>query len=63
MIPDLSLPENQANWRKIEIAKHRLFYTLLKLRLPLQTKLENPEDGLAFDFLAQRRRTARRPSR
>jgi len=52
MIPDLSLPENQANWRKIELAKHRLFYTLLKLRLPLQTKMEDPEHGLAFDFLA-----------
>jgi hypothetical protein len=52
MIPDLSVPENQANWRRIEIAKRRLFYTLLKLRLPLQTKLEDPENGLAFDFLA-----------
>jgi hypothetical protein len=52
MIPDLSLSENQANWRKIELAKHRLFYTLLKLRLPLQTKLEEPEHGLVFDFLA-----------
>ena len=35
MIPDLSLPDNLAHWRMIEIAKHRLFYTLLKLRLPL----------------------------
>src|SRR5438128_1050568 len=52
-IPDLSLADNQANWRKIELAKHRLFYTLLKLRLPLTTKLEDPERGLAFDFLAQ----------
>lgn len=52
IIPDLSLPENEANWRKIELAKHRLFYTLLKLRLPLETKLEDPERGLAFDFLA-----------
>jgi hypothetical protein len=51
MIPDLSLPENAAHWRKIEIAKHRLFYTLLKLRLPLSTRPEDP-DGLAFDFLA-----------
>jgi hypothetical protein len=50
-IPDLSLPENLPNWRKIEFAKHRLFYTLLKLRLPLATKPEDP-DGLAFDFLA-----------
>jgi hypothetical protein len=49
-IPNLSTPENLANWQKIEIAKHRLFYTLLKLRLPLSTRTEDP-DGLAFDFL------------
>jgi hypothetical protein len=52
-IPDLSQPENTANWRKLEGAKHRLFYTLLKLRLPLSTKTEDPEGGLAFDFLAK----------
>jgi hypothetical protein len=51
-IPDLSLPENVTNWRKIESAKHRLFYTLLKLRLPLKTRIEEPETGLAFDFMA-----------
>ena len=49
-IPDLTISENRANLRKIELAKHRLFYTLLKLRLPLTTKPEDPE-GLAFDFL------------
>ena len=52
-IPDLSLPDNAAHWQKIEIAKHRLFYTLLKLRLPLATKAEDPT-GLAFDFIADR---------
>ena len=52
MIPDLSQPENLADWRRIELAKHRLFYTLLKLRLPLTTKPEDPQQGLAFDFLA-----------
>ncbi|MBO0756491.1 MAG: putative zinc-binding peptidase [Bradyrhizobiaceae bacterium] len=51
MIPDLTVPDNVAHWRKIEVAKHRLFYTLLKLRLPLTTRTEDP-DGLAFDFLA-----------
>jgi len=50
-IPDLSVPGNQAHWRMIEVAKHRLFYTLLKLELPLATKAEDP-DGLAFDFIA-----------
>ena len=52
MIPDLSQTENLTNWRRIELAKRRLFYTLLRLRLPLTTKLEDPENGLAFDFLA-----------
>jgi len=52
MIPDLSLYENAANWRKIETAKHRLFYTLLKFRLPLSTRTEDETGGLAFDFLA-----------
>ena len=50
--PDLSQTENLTNWRRIELAKRRLFYTLLRLRLPLTTKLEDPENGLAFDFLA-----------
>jgi hypothetical protein len=50
-IPDLSVPGNQARWRMIEVAKHRLFYTLRKLQLPLATKTEDP-NGLAFDFIA-----------
>src|SRR5258708_3360500 len=49
-VPDLSIPDNVRRWRKLEFAKHRLIYTLLKLRLPLATKDEDP-DGLAFDFL------------
>jgi len=50
-IPDLSVPQNVARWRKIEIAKHRLFYTMLRLYLPHPTRVEDPERGLAFDFL------------
>ena len=45
-------PDNLAHWRKIESAKHRLFYTLLRLRLPLATRTEDPS-GLAFDFLSE----------
>jgi hypothetical protein len=49
-IPNLSDPENLRRWRLIEMAKHRLFYTLLKLRLPLNGK--NKEgNSLRFDFL------------
>jgi hypothetical protein len=50
-IPDLSLPDNLSNWYAVEVAKHRLFYTLLQLRLPLATKAQSP-DGLAFEFLS-----------
>ena len=51
MIPDLSLPENLSRWRALEAAKHRLFYTLFQLRLPVETQAESPA-GLAFQFLA-----------
>jgi hypothetical protein len=50
-IPDLSQQKNVDRWRQLETAKHRLFYTLLKLRLPLATRRQ-AVDGLAFDFLS-----------
>lgn len=36
----------------MELAKHRLFYSLLRWKLPLETRAENPAHGLVFDFLA-----------
>jgi hypothetical protein len=51
-IPDVTQDANVAAWRRIEWAKHRLFYSLLRLGLPLMTQVENPESGLAFDVLA-----------
>lgn len=50
VVPDLTAPWNLARWRQIEAAKHRLFYSLLRLELPLATRLQYT-DGLAFDFL------------
>ena len=50
-IPDLSVPGNILRWRRLEDAKHRLFYSLLQFGLPLTTRAEDPE-GLAFDMLA-----------
>jgi hypothetical protein len=52
-IPDISVPKNLDDWRKMEIAKHRLFYTLIALRLPLKNAIDDPEHGLTFDFLAE----------
>lgn len=51
-IPNLDTPRNLLAWRVVELAKHRLIYSLLKLGLPLETRAENPEHGLVFDFLA-----------
>jgi hypothetical protein len=53
VVPDLSIEENVRRWRKIEFAKHRLFYTLMRLGLPLANRSDEPETGLAFDFLAE----------
>lgn len=51
-VPDLSRPENLSSWRRLETAKHRLFYALLRLNLPMPTVTEDAQAGLAFDFLA-----------
>lgn len=51
-IPDLATAENLDRWQRLERAKHRLFYTLLALGLPLSNRTDDPENGLAFDFLA-----------
>jgi hypothetical protein len=51
-IPDLAVRDNLTRWRKFELAKHRLFYTLIRLGLPLPSRAEDPRCGLVFDFLA-----------
>ena len=52
VIPDLTGPGNLLAWQKLEAAKHRLLYTLLKLNLPLENRIDRPDHGLTFDFLA-----------
>ena len=52
VIPSLTSEENKKRWKKIEEAKHRLIYSLLRLQLPFEPKNENEETGLAFDFMA-----------
>jgi hypothetical protein len=52
-IPDLSLNQNLRDWRKFETAKHRLFYSLIRLKLPLANRIDDPARGLVFDFLAE----------
>lgn len=52
IIPDLSVNGNQLAWFNLEKAKHRLIYELIQLNLPIQNKTQDPEKGLAFNFLA-----------
>jgi hypothetical protein len=51
-IPLASDPDNARCWGLIEVAKRRLVSQLLALGLPVRSKVgDDPEHGLAFDFL------------
>jgi hypothetical protein len=50
-VPDLTIAENLPRWAKIEQAKRHLFYSLLNWRLPMPTRAEDENEGLAFDFI------------
>src|SRR5678816_1566589 len=49
--PDLSDTNNRVAWAGIEAAKRRLLYTLYSLKLPLSSRQEWPNEGVAFHFL------------
>jgi hypothetical protein len=51
-IPDLSVPGIVELWQRLQLERNRLIYSVLRLGLPLQSKREAPDTGLAFDFLA-----------
>ena len=51
-VPDPQQPGTLPAWYKLEVAKHRLFYTLMRLKLALESRSDIGEKGLAFDFLA-----------
>ncbi len=51
-IPDLSVPENDVLWGRLEGAKRRLVSSVLALDLPIESRVDqDTERGLAFDFL------------
>jgi hypothetical protein len=52
VIPDLIPDGNRQAWYRLEVAKRRLIFTLLQLRLPIVDREADPENGLAFDFKA-----------
>jgi hypothetical protein len=54
-IPNLSLDGNEARWAVLEEAKKRLFFTLIRLGVPLTNGWQDPERGLLLDFLEDSR--------
>ena len=50
-VPDLTQPHAGLWWCCIEQAKRRLVSSLIGLGLPVQSRLEDAEQGLAFDLL------------
>jgi len=52
-IPDLGQADHWEKSARIEMAKHRLIYSLLRLRLPVISKFQDEINGLAFDFKAE----------
>ena len=54
IIPQLSDPVARAAWARLESAKRRLIYSLLRLGLPIEPKPEAKEPGLAFSFMQDR---------
>lgn len=51
-IPDIGDPHRHALWQKLEEAKRRLVYSILKLHLPAPTEASGDPEPLIFDFLA-----------
>lgn len=51
-IPDVTLSRNLLLWGRMEMAKRRLLYSLLRLGLTLPSKAEDAEHGLAFDIVS-----------
>lgn len=54
IIPGIAAVASMERWRRLEWAKHRLFYSLIRLGIPLSNRLDDPSDGLVFDFLEER---------
>lgn len=51
-IPNLGDENYRERWHALELAKHRLIYSMLRLYLPVVAKTEDPDRGLFFDFKA-----------
>jgi hypothetical protein len=51
LIPNLSMPGNLDRWHKVEMAKRRIIYTILRLGLPTDAVPEQNRPALRFNFV------------
>ena len=51
VLPELDLGHNRKYWHKIEKAKRRLVFSIMRMNLPLKNKKQDRHNGLAFKFL------------
>jgi hypothetical protein len=52
VIPSLDSDINRLRWKNIEIAKHRLIHSLLRLQLPFEIVRKEKHEALSFNFMA-----------
>ena len=53
IIPSLSTEKNRIYWQRLEAAKRRLLHSLWTLHIQPSHKLDEPDAGLAFEFLEE----------
>jgi hypothetical protein len=51
----LHIGNNRKRWHILERQKRRLLYSLLVFNLPIESRMQRPQDGLVFDFLEDKR--------
>jgi hypothetical protein len=52
LVPDLTVPGNVERWHKVEKAKRRLIYTIMRLGLPTEAAPQENRPALRFHFVA-----------
>jgi hypothetical protein len=50
VIPDLSQGRHRQAWYRLEVAKRRVIFRMMRLRLPFFNREDDPQRGLVFEF-------------
>lgn len=52
VVPDLTDSANLEHWRRLEAAKRYFLYGVMRLGLPVISRMQDPQHGLTFELLA-----------